>query len=119
VVAEADHRDAGVIALGELTEPAEDLGLVQGGRQRVEAAMPDALRDRGGHQGVEGVVAERRQHLLLLVGARTDVAADERIGQVRHGGGSWGRAVRPSPSVVTAQRASRPPESPCARGPGA
>jgi hypothetical protein len=77
VVAHADQRRGVAVLRGVGGQPIERLALGQRARQCQRPRAPDLRRNRGGRHRLEIVVAERRQHRLLLVRARPDVAPGE------------------------------------------
>ncbi len=90
-------REAGVIAHAEvgperlvLTRDAaqrlQHLALVPAGRQCERAAQPDVRRHDGVDERVQRIVAQEREHLLLLIGTRPDVAETEDVGMNEVGG---------------------------------
>jgi hypothetical protein len=86
VIAHAEVRPPHLVAPGDGAQLGEHVVL---GARRAEgerAAQPDGLGHRGVDEGVERRVAERAQHRPLLLGARPDVALDERLG-LGHGRG--------------------------------
>ena len=114
VVAEADHRDARVVAGGEGLQRAERGLLAERRGERRGRRRADRLRDGGLHERVEGRVADALQHGLLVAGTRADVPVDEDVGRCRQRAGRRG-GVRghagtpgievwfPSPPVTSAR----------------
>ncbi len=80
VVAEADHRGDDGVRRREPTQVGERLLLGAGGGELQRGAPGDGRGHRVGDEVVERRVAQRGQHLGLVVGCRADVAPGE--GQV-------------------------------------
>ena len=80
VIALADVGLEQLVLGGDGLDRGQCIGLAQAVAQAQHGGALDAFRDHAGAQGFQGVKTQGREHLLLVVLARADVAGDKFVG---------------------------------------